>query len=53
MEREHALGGGGTEDFSDRGHLGWQHIRKVRQLWPGKLVVKGILDVRDAREDLE
>ncbi len=36
-------------DFSDRGHLGWQHIRLVRRMWPGKLVLKGILDVRDAR----
>lgn len=40
-------------DFSDRGHLGWQHIRMVRALWPGKLVVKGILDVRDARLAVE
>jgi L-lactate dehydrogenase (cytochrome) len=36
-------------DFSDRGHLGWEHIRMIRGMWPGKLVVKGILDVRDAR----
>ncbi len=36
-------------DFSDRGHLNWQHLRLIRQLWPGQLVVKGILDARDAR----
>ena len=36
-------------DFSDRGHLGWDHIRMIRRMWPGKMVVKGILDVRDAR----
>jgi len=36
-------------DFSDRGHLGWQHIRMIRRMWPRRLVVKGILDVRDAR----
>jgi L-lactate dehydrogenase (cytochrome) len=36
-------------DFSDRGHLSWQHLRMIRGMWPGKLVVKGILDVRDAR----
>jgi len=36
-------------DFSDRGHLGWEHIRLIRRMWPGKLVLKGILDVRDAR----
>jgi len=36
-------------DFSDRGHLGWQHIRMIRATWPGTLVIKGILDARDAR----
>ena len=36
-------------DFSDRGHLTWEHLRLIRRLWPGQLVVKGILDVRDAR----
>jgi len=40
-------------DFSDRGHLGWQHIRMIRKMWPGKLVLKGILDVRDARLAVE
>ena len=36
-------------DYSDRGHLGWPHIDRVRRQWPGRLVLKGILDVRDAR----
>ncbi|HEY0823767.1 MAG TPA: alpha-hydroxy acid oxidase, partial [Ramlibacter sp.] len=36
-------------DFSDRGHLNWQHLRMIRRMWPGQLVIKGILDVRDAR----
>jgi L-lactate dehydrogenase (cytochrome) len=36
-------------DFSDRGHLGWEHLRLIRRMWPGMLIVKGILDVRDAR----
>lgn len=40
-------------DFSDRGHLGWEHIRLIRRMWPGKLVLKGILDVRDARLSVE
>jgi L-lactate dehydrogenase (cytochrome) len=35
-------------DFSGRGHLNWQHLRLIRQLWRGSLVVKGILDRRDA-----
>jgi len=36
-------------DFSDRGHLNWAHLRRIRAMWPGQLVVKGILDPRDAR----
>ncbi len=36
-------------DFSERGHLSWRHLRAIRQQWPGHLVVKGILDARDAR----
>lgn len=40
-------------DFSDRGHLGWDHLRAIRRMWPGTLVLKGILDVRDARTAVE
>jgi L-lactate dehydrogenase (cytochrome) len=40
-------------DFSDRGHLGWRHVQMIRAMWPGKLVIKGILDVRDARLAVE
>ncbi|WP_141454244.1 alpha-hydroxy acid oxidase [Pseudoxanthomonas sp. z9] len=29
--------------------LSWQDVAWVRSLWPGKLVVKGILDAEDAR----
>ena len=29
-------------DFSDRGHLDWDHLRMIRRMWPGALVVKGI-----------
>jgi L-lactate dehydrogenase (cytochrome) len=36
-------------DFSDRGHLNWRHLALVRKLWRGPLVVKGVLDPRDAR----
>ncbi len=36
-------------DLSERGHLHWRHFRMVRQLWPGQLVIKGVLDARDAR----
>jgi L-lactate dehydrogenase (cytochrome) len=37
-----------TRDFSDRGHLNWQHLKLIRGMWPGPLVVKGILNPRDA-----
>ncbi len=30
--------------------LNWQDIAWLRDLWPGKLIVKGILDPRDAQE---
>jgi L-lactate dehydrogenase (cytochrome) len=40
-------------DYSDRGHLNWDHLRMVRATWPGRLVVKGILDSRDARLAVE
>jgi L-lactate dehydrogenase (cytochrome) len=36
-------------DYSDRGHLTWEHLRLVRRLWKGTLVVKGVLDKQDAR----
>lgn len=39
-------------DFSDRGHLGWDDIRMIRRLWPHRLVLKGILDLRDAQQAL-
>lgn len=40
-------------DFSDRGHLDWRHFRMVRDLWPGRIVMKGILSVDDARLAVE
>jgi L-lactate dehydrogenase (cytochrome) len=35
-------------DYSDRGHLNWEHFRLIRRLWKGRLVIKGILDKVDA-----
>ena len=32
-----------------RGHVGPDKLKKVRDLWPGKLVVKGIMSPNDAR----
>ena len=30
--------------------LNWKDVDWIRSIWPGKLVIKGILDVEDARE---
>jgi L-lactate dehydrogenase (cytochrome) len=38
-----------VRDYSDRGHLNWQHFEMIRRLWKGRLVIKGILDTGDAR----
>ncbi|MBP0598018.1 alpha-hydroxy-acid oxidizing protein [Herbaspirillum sp. LeCh32-8] len=35
-------------DFSDRGHLSWEHVARVRKMWRGPLVIKGILNGADA-----
>ncbi len=35
-------------DYSDRGHLNWEHWRLIRRLWKSRLVIKGILDKADA-----
>ena len=32
-----------------RDHLSWEHLALMRRLWKGRLVVKGVLDKRDAR----
>lgn len=37
--------------LSDR--MSWQDVAELRRRWPGKLVIKGILRVDDAREALE
>jgi L-lactate dehydrogenase (cytochrome) len=36
-------------DFSQRDHLHWGHLEKIRRRWKGKLVVKGIVHGEDAR----
>ncbi|MBZ0331003.1 alpha-hydroxy-acid oxidizing protein [Halomonas sp. ANAO-440] len=36
-------------DISNRGHLEWERLARIRRLWSGKLVVKGILCPDDAR----
>jgi L-lactate dehydrogenase (cytochrome) len=36
-------------DFSDRGHLNWEHFAMIRRQWRGHLIIKGILSPHDAR----
>jgi len=38
-----------TRDFSHRDHLDWDHLRRIREQWKGRLVVKGIVNPADAR----
>ncbi len=33
--------------------LNWKDVEWIRSIWPGKLVLKGILDVEDAEEAVE
>ena len=40
-------------DFSDRGHLNWEHLKRIRGLWKHPLVVKGILSPQDASMAVE
>ena len=36
--------------YSERGHLHWKHFEKIRDMWKGRLLVKGVLSVHDARQ---
>lgn len=36
-------------DYSDRGDLDWDHFSKIRAMWKGRIVVKGVLHADDAR----
>ncbi|SDF62308.1 L-lactate dehydrogenase (cytochrome) [Salipiger thiooxidans] len=41
-----------TRDFGRKDHLNWDHLALMRDLWPGKLVLKGVIapaDVAQAR----
>src|SRR6266404_3442129 len=49
----------GTEDITQLSHwtasqfdtsLSWKDVDWIRSIWPGKLILKGILDVEDANE---
>ncbi|HTW75182.1 MAG TPA: alpha-hydroxy acid oxidase [Steroidobacteraceae bacterium] len=38
-----------VRELGQRDGLTWEHLRLMRRLWPGKLVVKGILSPADAQ----
>jgi L-lactate dehydrogenase (cytochrome) len=38
-----------TREWSDRGRLAWSHLKLIRDMWKGPLIVKGILSADDAR----
>src|SRR5690606_37462799 len=40
-------------NLSDRGHLNWRHLQMIRNYWSGPIVLKGVLDVRDARTAID
>jgi L-lactate dehydrogenase (cytochrome) len=37
-----------VRDFSDRGHFTWDHLKLIRSIWDGPLVIKGVLNRADA-----
>jgi L-lactate dehydrogenase (cytochrome) len=37
-----------ARDFSNRAQFSWRHIARIRDIWTGKLVLKGILSPEDA-----
>lgn len=42
------VSGSVLRDFSARDYLNWSHFDEIRRLWPGKLIVKGLLHPEDA-----
>lgn len=43
------LSSSAIRDTTGRDHLNWSHIEAIRRRWSGNLVLKGILNERDAR----
>ncbi|MEK9721196.1 MAG: alpha-hydroxy acid oxidase, partial [Quisquiliibacterium sp.] len=37
-----------VRDNSDRGYMNWHLFERVRKLWKGRILVKGVMDARDA-----
>ena len=40
-------------DFQARDHLNWSHLKRVRELWKGNMLIKGILSAQDAAIAME
>ena len=38
-----------VRDTTGRDHINWNHLARIRRWWQGKLIVKGVLSVADAR----
>jgi len=47
-KRTPLVSGTAVRERANRDHLNWEHFALMRRLWKGKLVIKGILDQRDA-----
>jgi L-lactate dehydrogenase (cytochrome) len=47
MKNVNSLSGWTTQQFDPA--LNWKDLEWIRKYWPGKLVIKGILDIDDAR----
>lgn len=47
MESVNSLSGWTTQQFDPA--LNWKDLEWIRKYWPGKLVIKGILDIDDAK----
>lgn len=47
------LSNSAIRDTTGRDHLNWQHLASIRQRWSGNLVIKGVLDERDARRAVD
>jgi len=39
-----------ARDFGRKDHLNWDHLALMRDLWPGKLVLKGVIDPADVAQ---
>lgn len=42
-----------VREMGDRGHLDWDCFSMVRKLWTGPIILKGVLDARDARQAVD